>query len=638
MVSQHELGRTVTGSVLAILFLQYNEDSDTSTLKCLSCIVNHSMATRRTKAADGPPPPIQTYGCPKQLPNQFYYDCWAFAKRIPIDQGAPTRIELFKRISGKFLPGHFEWHDWTYRINETLCDNPIVGLPGCSNSAKTFNVMGFAVTWWLCAPDASSVTIVSTSIKSLRRRGWAEIQKCHTAIPGPRFGNFVDSRMIWAAKRGDDKHAIIGKAVEEGSVTKVADDIKGVHTRRQMVIIDEATAVPEAIYDACGNLYSYPEEFILVAIGNPRNRLDQFGRFCEPMDGWTSVNVETGEWDSAPIPYIGGKSARIVTFDAEKSPNIVEGKIVSRHLPTREKVEAARNSAGGQTPNYWSNFRGFWPPEGLSKTVFSESALIANDGYGRHIFTGRHFSIIGMFDPAFGGGDRPALRFAKLGETENGKWGIEVFKPIIIPVDARSKNPVHYQLAEQLRRQCESFNVNGQTYSCPPENLAVDATGEGGGLCDIINRTWSPNIIRIEFGGKSSEDAASLEDIRPACEVYENKRVEIYFRARNALNSGQLKGIDKETALEVCTLEFDDSGKRIKLQKKADYKEKFGKSPDLGDCLAGLTEVARRRGFQLAAVGHTVNRFQDWEKEVNQAQEVFATVDYTPEEDYAEAV
>lgn len=585
------------------------------------------------------PAPIQTYGCPKQLPRQFYYDCWAFAKRVPIDQGAPTRLELFKRISDEFMPGHFEWHEWTHRIIGALCENPIVGLPGCSNSGKTFSVMSFAVNWWLCAPDVSSVMIVSTSIKSLRRRGWAEIQRCHTKIPGPRFGNFVDSRMIWSHKRGDDKHAIIGKAVEEGSVTKVADDIKGVHTRRQMVIIDEATAVPEAIYDACGNLYSYPEEFILVAIGNPRNRLDQFGRFCEPAEGWTSVNVETGEWDSAPIGYIGGKTARIITFDAEKSPNIMEGRVVSRHLPTKEKVAAARNSAGGQTPNYWSNFRGFWPPEGLSKTVFSESSLIANDGYGRHVFTGRNFSIIGMFDPAFGGGDRPALRFAKMGETESGQWGIEVFKPIIIPVDARSKNPVHYQLAEQLRRQCESFEVNGNKYTCPPENLAVDATGEGGGLCDIINRTWSPNIIRIEFGGAASEDAASLEDIRPAKDVYQNKRVEIYFRARNALNSRQLKGIDKETAEEVCTIEFDDYGKRIKLQSKKEFKEKFGKSSDFGDCLAGLTEVARKRGFVLAAVGETVNRFNDWNKDADKAQEVYHSVDYTAEEEeYAEAI
>lgn len=579
------------------------------------------------------PPPIQTYGCPRQLPSQAHYDCWAFARRIPIDQGAPRRFDLFKKIADHFLPGHFEWHDWTNRTIENLCNNPILGFPGCAGAAKTYNVIGFACVWWLAAPDVSSVTVVSTSIKSLRRRGWAEIQKCHTGVGPPRIGNFVDSKMIWQIRKGDDKHAIIGKAVEEGSVTKVADDIKGVHTRRQCVIIDEATAVPEAIYDACGNLYSYPEEFLLITIGNPRNRLDQFGRFCEPEKGWISVNVDTGEWDSAPISYIGGKSARIVTFDAEKSPNITEGRVVSRHLPTKEKVEAARHSAGGQTPNYWSNFRGFWPPEGLSKTVFSESALIANDGYGRHIFTGKNFHIIGMFDPAFGGGDRPALRFAKLGETESGKWGIEVFPPIIVPVDSHNSNPVHYQLAEQVRRQCELFNVNGQAFSCPPENLAVDATGEGGGLCDIISRTWSPSIVRIEFGGAASEDAVSLEDVRKAKDVYMNKRAEIYFRSRDALNSGQLKGIDKDTAMEICSLEFDDSGKRIKLQSKKEYKEKFGKSPDLADSLAGLSEVARRRGFVLAPVGQTVVRFNDIKEVVQKAQAVYADVDYGEEEE-----
>jgi len=48
----------------------------------------------------------------------------------------------------------------------------------------------------------------------------------HTSIPGPRIGNFVDSRMMWQATKGDDKHAIMGIAVEEGETTKVADNIK----------------------------------------------------------------------------------------------------------------------------------------------------------------------------------------------------------------------------------------------------------------------------------------------------------------------------------------------------------------------------------------------------------------------------
>lgn len=594
------------------------------------------MSQKRPHRASEPPQPIRTYGCPLVLPNQFLYDSFAFARRTPIDKGAPTRIELFRRISDVLLPGHFEWHDWTERVVESLCHNSLVAFPGCSNSAKTFNVASFACVWWLADPDESSVMFVSTSIKSLRRRGWSEIQKCHTSIPGPRIGNFVDSKMIWQIKKGDDKHAIIGKAVEEGSVTKVADDIKGVHTKRQMIIIDEATAVPDAIWDACTNLYSYPDEFIIVAMANPRSRMERFAKFMEPEGGWTSVTVDSEEWDGKPQIEYGGRIVRVVRFDAEKSPNIKEGRIVSRHLPKKEEVEAARKAAGGEhSPLYWSNIRGFPPPEGLTKTVFTESALERNKGYIPHIFTGKNFTIIGAFDHARDGGDRPALRFAKLGEIDGGKWGIEVMPPAIIPTSAIAKDPIDYQLSKKVQKQCESFEYKGQTYSCPPENLGVDATGAGAGFCDTIQRLWSSRVMRIQFGGTPSEDPCSPENIRPANEVYRNKRAEMYFRSRDALDHGQLKGIDSETASELCSILFDDSNpNKIVIEKKDDYKKRCRKSPDFADSLVIIIEVARRLGFRLSPLGETANKEVSWKALVSNTQQVYVDVNYSEDEEY----
>src|SRR5207245_2677751 len=126
---------------------------------------------------------------------------------------------------------------------------------------------------------------------------------------------------------------------------------------------------------------------------------------------------------------------------------------------------------------------GFWAPEGLNKTVFTESALITFGGSGQHMFTGQYFKIIGAFDPAYtSGGDRAALRFAKLGEIEGrpGLMGIELLPPIIIPINAESSNPAHFQLAEQLRRECEKIKIGGFEMSCLPQHLGVDDTGSGG--------------------------------------------------------------------------------------------------------------------------------------------------------------
>jgi len=134
------------------------------------------------------------------------------------------------------------------------------------------------------------------------------------------------------------------------------------------------------------------------------------------------------------------------------------------------------------------------------------------------------------------------------------------------------------------------------------------------------------------FSAAASDDAASLEDIRPAREVFENKRAEMYFRARDLLNHGQLRGIDRETAVELCTLEFDDTLRRIKLQSKKDYRKKFRRSPDYADCAVLCCEMARLKGLRLVPVGETIARFQDFEQIANDCQQVFANVYYGPEE------
>lgn len=597
---------------------------------------------------------INTYGL-KLVPGktQLDYDRYAFKARFDINTGCPLRHELFWKVveHPSCMPGHFERHAWTDRVVNTLCENSLSAYPGCSSAGKTFNVVSFAVAWWLMSPKESSVLLVSTTRDSLKKRGWAEVRKCYSDLKmKAKPGNLIDSRMMWQAAKGDDKHSIYGKAVEEGSVDKVADDIKGIHTKRQMVIIDEATSVPAAIYAACANLYSYPVscggEFLLVLIGNPLNRMDQFGRFCEPKDGWPSVSVDTGEWDGKAQSELGGMIPRIITFDATKSPNITEGRIVSRHLPTRAMVEAATTaSGGGNTPLFWQNCRGFWPPGGITKTVFSQAIIDKFNATGKHIFTGRNFMIIGAFDPAFGGGDRPVLRFAKLGELQNGTWGIESLPPIEVPLDATSKNDVHYQLKDAVAALAKNVMVGDVRYECLPENMAVDATGEGGGLCDIMFKEWGP-IIRVEFGGSPSEDCCSLEDSRPACDVYENKTTEMHFRAKNACASGQLRGVDKNAEVELCQRIYVDMRKdgttapKIRLQSKKEYKLLFKLSPDYGDSLVILLEVARQKGFRLAPTGKTQEVMESTSDLHKNAQAVYnADAHYSQdnEESYEEA-
>lgn len=581
---------------------------------------------------------VNDYGAKTKKLSQFTYDRMAFSRRWGEERGCPSRPTLFKRLADSLAPGWFTYHGWTNRIIDAMCHERWLGLTGCSSAGKTHDIAGFATIWWLADPKNSSVQFCSTTMKMVRKRAWAEVQSIRDCLErsGDMFGNFVDSRTLWQYEQGDDKHAIFCHAVQEGDVNKTAANIQGVHTKRQMVVIDEAPAVPAAILKACANLYSVEEggEFVLVLIGNAISRLDQFGRFIEPKDGWDSVSTEIDDWEGKP--YLDGTPIKVIRFDFRRSPNITEGKSVCRHLPTKARVEARMNALAARgalnDPDHWAFDLGFPPPDGLLKTVFTNSLLEKYGAYGKHQFTGSNFTIIGALDPAFGGGDRPALRFGALGEIKPGILGLEWMDPIVLFLDATSPEPAQYQLVNLCRKHAQAVAYRGQILQCEPRNFAFDASGEGG-TAAVALKEWSPEVISIEFGGGCSEDPISLEDLRLAKDVYLNKRAEMYFRTKTLTESGQLRGIDKDTAAELCTLEYRDRDPKdgrvikIRLQGKDEYRKKFQKSPDLSDCGVELSEVARLRGLKVQAVGLTVAVSESFHKIVARAQCVYEDAD-----------
>ena len=560
-----------------------------------------------------------TYGCSDKKGSQCAYDRWAFANH-KIAKSPPPRHVLFRRIADVLVPGWFEWHEWTTRLIEAACNDRWIAVMGCRNAAKTRNLTGFACLAWMCSPSDTSVIICSTTMKSMRKRSWGEVVSFNHAVDktlGFEFGNFVDSQTIWKYAddegRSDDKHAIFGMAVQEGTTEQVAANIQGIHTKHQYVLIDEAEAVQSAIWTATGNLYGYPIDaggyFMLAASFNPRSRLSRAGQFAEPKNGWNSVSIDTETWEGKP--QVDGTTVKVLRFDFLKSPNVTSAKRVSKHLPTKETVNKVMDTLKAQgrenDPEHWCYDRAFPPPDGLIKTPFTESELTAHGAYNRHTFTGSHFRIIGVLDPAETG-DRPILRFGAFGEIAGDMLGIEHLDPIELVIDANSTRPKKYQLVDQVRDHCKKVQYRGEVYECLPADFGFDCTGDSG-VFQIAQQEWSPEVLPIMFSGSPSVDPVSDADQRPATEVYQNKRVEMFFRSAGGVASGQIKGIDRDTAAELCSLQEitlkEDGAVRSKkaLEEKKAYKKRCHKSPDLADAFVMVNEVARIKGWSVAAVG-----------------------------------
>lgn len=555
----------------------------------------------RKKQAPDPPPDLNkgpvkdgqmwVYRYGVRLPvflSEVELELYCFKIGLRRAQGGLDRYGHFRKAAGILWP-KLVWHDWLERQIQSLCDNQWVAWAGCAASGKTFAASLFAIVWWMSDASNTTVVLTSTTAKMIRKRAWAVIRKLHSDAPGIG-GNMVDSKTMLQAKKGDDKSAIFGQAVAEGDTAKAVANIQGIHNRRVMVIIDEATDTPEAAFDACANLYSGCSEFICLVIGNPASRFDAMGQFCEPADGWKSVTVDDEEWETRE--QLNGKRGVVLRFDADKSPNVIAGKTLYPFLVKDSDLQGARRRFGDSSPLYWKFYRGFWAPDGVIKTIFTENLVAKVNGTGMFIFIGNRFFKVAGCDPAFGGGDRPVLQFGECGDVASG-LGINLARRILLRIDAGSRTPVHFQLAEQIQKHCQDEGVD-------PNRFGLDATGEGGGLADIISRQWSNRIVRVEFGGMASEDPVSSEDPRSCRDVYQNMVAQLWFQAREYLIAEQLRGLDASVIKEFCNRLYDDITKpKIQLQTKREMKLAFGFSPDYADAACVMLEVARRSGLIL---------------------------------------
>lgn len=521
------------------------------------------------------------------------------------DKGGLGRYGHFRQAASLMWP-KMVWHPWLERQIQSLCDNKYVGWAGCAASGKTYGATLFGMIWWLGAPSSSAVILTSTTAKMIRKRQWSALQDLRLKCPAFP-GHVVDSKTMLQVRQGDDKHGIFALPVMEGSMSKAAANIQGIHAQRILVIIDEATDTPEAIFEAVTNLEKGCSEFQMLVIGNPNSYFDQHGRFCEPKEGWKSVGVEDDEWET--------RRGVCLRFDGQKTPNMAagKGKPIYPFLISKGDVDQAREYEGTTSPTYWKYTRGFWSPEGVSKNVISETMCVKFNTQQKIVFTSRVTTIAGL-DPAFGG-DRCILRFANLGDNQDGKSVVQFTDIVPILLDASSPEPIAYQISRRVIDECKSRGVE-------PENLAIDSTGNGAGVADVIAVQWAPHFHRVSFASVASDMAASPNDPRPARDAYENKVTELWYSFREWMKADQIRGLDSPTIRELCSRFYIDEKRKLVVEPKKEMKVRTGESPDLADAACLVIEIARRMGHMNPVIGKGKGP-SSWEAKAKASNEIY---------------
>lgn len=482
-----------------------------------------------------------------------------------------------------------EKNPWSEKIIRACCREKYIAIGGAASSGKSHIVGAWGIVQWLAAPQETMILITSTDLKGAKQRVWKSIIDMLNVADGLPIkqrnsvgsANFVDSSgkvlesaglMIVAAGNGKE-HEAAGKLI-------------GLHQKRIVLIVDEMSELSSSIMHAGLSNLANNEMFQMIGMSNPNSRFDPFGIWAEPKNGWDSIVVERDyHWKTR----WGGYYLRL---DGERSPNIEAGEVLYPYLPTADKLHDAKSHLGENSRGYLRMYRAVFFDSDEAEGIYNEADL-QRSGALHQVQLQRSVKIAAC-DPAFtSGGDRSILVIGEIGYDNTGQFVLQFTDFIHMRDDATLKSiPRTHQIVRKIKEECQKRNI--QAY-----DFGIDATGAGNPFADVLAGEWSPDFLRVQFGGKASDLRAAANSRQTGKELYYNRVTELWFSGKDLIRCKQIKGITPDLAREMCSRNFDtikgNGGLLMRVESKTDLKSRMGFSPDYADAAFVLVELARQR-------------------------------------------
>jgi len=484
-----------------------------------------------------------------------------------------------------------EKHPWAELMVKKLVRNRYVAIGGAASSGKSHLLAGWGILTWLAQPADTLVLMTSTALGAARHRIWGSVISLLTVsdtLPVNIRDSTGEASYLDETGRTISRAGLTLIAAEKSRSREAIGKFVGLKQKRILLIADELGEISEAVLmGGLSNLSKNPF-FQLVGMSNPASRFDTFGIWSEPEKGWDSINVETDdEWKTK----WGGVYIRL---DGERSPNVDAGKTIYPYLPTAEKLAEDKALLGESSRAYYRMVRAVFFDSDETEGVYGETELIRSGAFKTVEFQKGQSRLIAGVDPAFtNGGDRTIMTIARVGLDASGQLSLQFEECLHLSDDIHNKAvPRTYQIVQQIIDHCKKRKIQ-------PQDLAIDATGAGSPFCDVLAGEWSPDILRVNFGGKASDKKVSMNSRLSGTDLYVNRVSELWFVGKEFIRCRQVRGISAELGKEMCSRRYDmikgTSSLRVKIEPKSELKSRLGMSPDLADAAFIVMDLARQR-------------------------------------------
>lgn len=401
-------------------------------------------------------------------------------------------------------------------------------------------LVAWILLWAMATREDTRGVVTANTETQLRTKTWAELAKW---LRNWRHRDWFEFTSTSLASRVVGHGQTWRLDVVPWSATN-AEAFAGLHNqgRRTIVVFDEASAIPDVIWDTTeGALTDKDTELLWLVFGNPTRNTGRFREcFARFAHRWRGRQV-----DSRTVGITNKAQLKRWVDDYGEDSDFVRVRV-----------------------------RGVFPRAGSTQFIDVDDV---EEAMRREVPADAEEAMVIGVDVARFGDDRSVIFFRK------GR-------------DARSRPPLVFRKVDTMTLAGKVVEVAGD---CRADAVFVDEGGVGGAVIDRMRQLGVPHVLGVHFSARA--DRWTAEGSGP---LFANKRAEMWGRMKEWLKTGAIPD-DPALAQDLIGLEYGyDARNAIQLEKKDDMKRRGLASPDLGDALAltfaqPVHPVWRRRDIDM---------------------------------------
>lgn len=399
----------------------------------------------------------------------------------------------------------------------------------CHGIGKTY-VGSRTALWFLNAFENSIVITTAPTFRQVEKMMWKEMRDAMNHSKVRLAGKMLKTPNL----RVDEKWYAMGLS------TKDPDAFQGFHAVHILIIADEASGIPEKIFDAIDGVTTSAHARILL-LGNPTNPL---GRFAKSFKDPTTGKIHISAWDTPNFTLNGIKNAEqlVELGDAGKLESMP---VPYPYLITPMWAYRRAKQWGINSPMWQSRVEGNFPED-------ADDVLIPLWKVEAAMSEERRLTVTKDLEKR-----RTGLDVARFGSdktvfaTRYGMW----FEPLV---------------TTQKQSTTETF---GKLKAMGLFPYYIDDIGVGGGVTDQAADAKIPSYgINVQNSAKDKETFANLKS-------------ELAWKVREIIDDIYLP-YDEELLAQLSNIKFGYVNGRIAVEQKDETKKRtHGQSPDKADAV-----------------------------------------------------